>query len=211
MEESDDKLFIDSTWVEEGVHAVKKCLLGKMLINKPYRIEGMQAGFQKLWRLKSVLTIQNLGDYMFAFHFEDDSEKDRIPSGASSEDAEHFRWWRKRTVVKEKLGDFSGAQIGNQNLVSSESPKLVEVPVFTFTQQTQSCTPVLRSKRHTGSITKTRSNIDVSRRLASKKRTSHGGDKEQGVKKLRDHELVCVDSIPEEMAEVGSIQPRQTP
>ncbi|XVF47222.1 hypothetical protein PTKIN_Ptkin03bG0092200 [Pterospermum kingtungense] len=78
LDDEEEDLVITKSWVEESVKKVKNCFLGKMLIHKPYRIEGMKAVFRKIWRLESSLTIQDVGDHMFVFQFEDDLEKDRV-------------------------------------------------------------------------------------------------------------------------------------
>ncbi|XVF50556.1 hypothetical protein PTKIN_Ptkin04bG0110900 [Pterospermum kingtungense] len=39
MEDNEEEVVISSSWIEEGVNAVQNCLLGKMVINKPYCIE----------------------------------------------------------------------------------------------------------------------------------------------------------------------------
>ena len=56
----------------------KDCLLGKVLSNKSINIEAMRNVFIKIWRLKYDVTVHEVGERLFIFHFKDQTEKDRV-------------------------------------------------------------------------------------------------------------------------------------
>ena len=77
-EEEQNEVVVEKEWIDEASVVGKKCLLGKILLSRAVNIEAMRNVFLKIWRLKSDLSIREVGDRLFLLHFEDELEKDRV-------------------------------------------------------------------------------------------------------------------------------------
>ena len=77
-EEEQDVVAVEKEWVEDVSAVGNKCLLGKLLIRRNVNIEAMRNVFLKIWRLKSGMTIREVGERRFLFYFEDALEKDKV-------------------------------------------------------------------------------------------------------------------------------------
>ncbi|XVF51215.1 hypothetical protein PTKIN_Ptkin04bG0166900 [Pterospermum kingtungense] len=77
-EDEEEEVHIEKSWVTEGLVSGKESLVGKLLLKRPFNIEGMKTVLSKVWRLRSELSISVIGDYLFLFHFEDEGEKDKV-------------------------------------------------------------------------------------------------------------------------------------
>ncbi|XVF66640.1 hypothetical protein PTKIN_Ptkin10aG0053100 [Pterospermum kingtungense] len=74
----DEEIMIEKEWIEEGVQAGQNCLVGRMLMKKPYSVEGVKIAFSRVWHLQGGLSISVVGDHLFLFQFEDAMERDRV-------------------------------------------------------------------------------------------------------------------------------------
>ncbi|XVF57673.1 hypothetical protein PTKIN_Ptkin07bG0000900 [Pterospermum kingtungense] len=57
-EKDDEEVVIESSWVKR--QPVKNCLLGKMVMPKPYHIKVMPAVFQRIWHFQAGLSIHDI-------------------------------------------------------------------------------------------------------------------------------------------------------
>ncbi|XVF71961.1 hypothetical protein PTKIN_Ptkin12aG0082300 [Pterospermum kingtungense] len=80
-EECTKEVVVEEEWVGDPVSNGKYCLLGKLIINRASNLEAMRNVLAKAWRLKSTLTITEVGEKVFVFQFEDAVEKDRVLLG----------------------------------------------------------------------------------------------------------------------------------
>ena len=77
-EEEQADIGIEKEWIKDTSSMGKDYLLGKVLSNKSVNIEVMRNVFMKIWRLKYDVTIHEVGECLFIFHFKDQTEKDRV-------------------------------------------------------------------------------------------------------------------------------------
>ncbi|XWS21886.1 hypothetical protein CRYUN_Cryun30bG0094300 [Craigia yunnanensis] len=76
-EERDD-IIVEQEWVDDVKEVNQNCALGKILMVKPMNIEAMRSVFIKIWRVSDGLTIREVGDRLYFFHFDDPLEKIRV-------------------------------------------------------------------------------------------------------------------------------------
>ncbi|XWS30332.1 hypothetical protein CRYUN_Cryun24cG0108200 [Craigia yunnanensis] len=77
-EEEKSEVVINKVWVEETENTRKNCLIGKVLTKRIINQEAIRTVFYKIWKLASWLTINEVGDKVFIFKFDDEYEKDKV-------------------------------------------------------------------------------------------------------------------------------------
>ena len=75
-EQSDD--IVKKEWLDDQEEVKQNCLLGKLMTRKNVNVEAMNSVFIKIWKISYGLSIREVGDRLFLFHFEDILERDRI-------------------------------------------------------------------------------------------------------------------------------------
>ena len=76
-EEEQSEVVVEREWVDDGAEVGNKCLLGKLLLRRAFNTEAMRLVFLKIWRIKSGMTIREVGERLFLFYFEDALERDK--------------------------------------------------------------------------------------------------------------------------------------
>ena len=56
----------------------KNCLIGKLVLNKRANVEVMKNVLCNVWKVTARMTIKEVGDRLYVFHFEDNLEKERV-------------------------------------------------------------------------------------------------------------------------------------
>ncbi|OMO61454.1 hypothetical protein CCACVL1_23510 [Corchorus capsularis] len=80
LQEGDkQKVVIDNSWVEgDGENEARHCLIGKLMLKKPAHVDGLRNVLHQAWRLEGDLIVQEVGERLFVFEFQDALEKDRV-------------------------------------------------------------------------------------------------------------------------------------
>ncbi|XWS24208.1 hypothetical protein CRYUN_Cryun28dG0081000 [Craigia yunnanensis] len=76
FEEEQENILIEKEWVKDIFEIGKNCLLEKLLMKKPVNMEAMRNVFTKIWKVFVGLSIREVDERMFIFHFEDRVEKE---------------------------------------------------------------------------------------------------------------------------------------
>ncbi|XVF88864.1 hypothetical protein PTKIN_Ptkin19aG0084800 [Pterospermum kingtungense] len=72
------EVFIDEDTVDEGKMFDRLCLVGKLILRKPYSIEAMRWAFIKAWQVSQNLEVQEIGDRIFLFRFQSQFERAKV-------------------------------------------------------------------------------------------------------------------------------------
>ena len=148
-EEEQANIVIENEWIEDTSSMGKDCLLGKVLLNKPVNIEAMRNVFMKIWKVKYGVTVHEVGERLFIFHFKDQTEKDRVfqkqpwsfnkalivlqeVDGYSNINAVNMNWCPFRVqihglplgLMNEKIGVVLGEGIGDVEEVITDEGRL---------------------------------------------------------------------------------------
>ena len=73
-EEEQTEVVVEEDWIEDEVG--RKCLIGKLLLNRRVNVEVMKNVLSNIWKLSSGLTIKEVGSRSFIFQFEDNMEEE---------------------------------------------------------------------------------------------------------------------------------------
>ena len=77
-EEEQADIVIEKEWLEDTSSMEKSCLIGKFLLNRRVNLEAMRNVLMKVWKLKHGVTVHEVGERLYLFHFKDQLEKDRV-------------------------------------------------------------------------------------------------------------------------------------
>ncbi|XWS16449.1 hypothetical protein CRYUN_Cryun34aG0088500 [Craigia yunnanensis] len=77
-EEEYDEVVVEQDWVEEVDKVGKKCLIGKLVLNKRANVEVMKNVLSTIWKMTLGMTVKEVGMRLYMFHFEDNVEKERV-------------------------------------------------------------------------------------------------------------------------------------
>ena len=77
-EEEQTDVIIEKDWVEDLSEKSRNCLLGKLVMKKNVNMEAMKVVFTKLWKIREGMSVREVGERLFIFHFENVREKDRV-------------------------------------------------------------------------------------------------------------------------------------
>ena len=72
------EMVVEKDWLEEVREAGKHCLIGRLVLNKRVNLEAMKNVLSMVWKLCARMTIKEVGNRVFIFHFEDIGEKENV-------------------------------------------------------------------------------------------------------------------------------------
>ena len=72
------EVVVEGNWLDEAREAGKHCLIGRLVLNKRVNLDAMKNVLSMVWRLTAQMTIKEVGNRMFIFHFEDIGEKENV-------------------------------------------------------------------------------------------------------------------------------------
>lgn len=75
------EVVIEEEWTHNHHSPSRKCLLGRLAINRSANKEAMKTIFSKVWKLEGSLTIKKITERLFTFHFGEEHEKDKVLLG----------------------------------------------------------------------------------------------------------------------------------
>ena len=64
--------------MEDILEVGKNCLLGELLVHKAVNVEAMMNVLLKIWKISTGLSIREVGERLFIFHFVDPRNKERV-------------------------------------------------------------------------------------------------------------------------------------
>ncbi|XWS61009.1 hypothetical protein CRYUN_Cryun07bG0088500 [Craigia yunnanensis] len=77
-EEEFTEVVIEKDWLEEAKEAGKNFLIGKLLLNKRVNVKAMKNVLCNVWKVLLGMSIKEVGNRLFVFHFQDDMENERV-------------------------------------------------------------------------------------------------------------------------------------
>ena len=66
---------------EKGAKIVAECLMGKIIHNRKVHVKGLRIAIKVVWRTTREVKIESLGDNIFMFRFENETDKRRVLAG----------------------------------------------------------------------------------------------------------------------------------
>ena len=72
------EVIVEEDWLEEAKEAGKHYLIGRLVLNKRVNLEAMKNVLLMVWKLYARMTIKEVGNRVFIFHFEDIGKKENV-------------------------------------------------------------------------------------------------------------------------------------
>ena len=77
-EEEQFEVVVEQDWVDEVKEVGKKCLLGKIVLNKRVNVEVMKNVLSTVWKITSGLTVKEVGSRLDVFQFQSNVEQEKV-------------------------------------------------------------------------------------------------------------------------------------
>ncbi|XVF77936.1 hypothetical protein PTKIN_Ptkin14bG0087900 [Pterospermum kingtungense] len=78
IEEGDNVVFVNEGCLDDVVVDNSLCLVGKMMLRKPFSLEAVKNSFMRAWQLSHHLVIKELRDRLFLFRFSSSAEREIV-------------------------------------------------------------------------------------------------------------------------------------
>ncbi|XVF50675.1 hypothetical protein PTKIN_Ptkin04bG0121000 [Pterospermum kingtungense] len=74
----EDEIVIEEKWVDEDNTIGESCLIGKLMLKKPYNLDAMKTALMKAWLISTELNIREIGHRLFIFNFQSEMKKGKV-------------------------------------------------------------------------------------------------------------------------------------
>ena len=75
MAAEQSEIIVKGNWLDEAKEARKHCLIGIIVLKKRINVKAIKNVMSTIWKLSARMSIKEVGEKVFIFHFEDVGEK----------------------------------------------------------------------------------------------------------------------------------------